>query len=187
MYKNEIEAKIEQEFKDLPENFVVNLVVDQHVYNQVPMVIVGHIMKKMQLKQGLYVSLTKPYEVIYDELNQNNLNADALYYIDLISKETGKVQTKDKVLYLEDPSSITELLLVIKTICGEGKIKFIFLNSLDTLWLYNGAKAVEKFIRSLIIHARKSNVSVILTSPKEENKEDMLASITQFCDKEIGL
>ena len=186
MDKFEIKSKIEKEFEDLSEHFVVNFAVDQLIYNQSYIIILDHLMKKLQL-QGLFISLTKPYETIYNELKKNNIDADAISYVDAVSKETGKFQDKEKVVYLEDPSSITELLFLIKTICKEGKIKFIFLNSLDTLWLYNDAKEVEKFICSFVNTARKSNVSVILTSPKEENKKDMLASITQFCDKEIEL
>lgn len=186
MDKFEIKTKIEQEFKDLPENFVVILSVDLHIYNQTYLVLLEYLIKKLQLK-GLYVALNKPYETIRKELNKNNLDVNAIFYIDAVSKETGKFPSIDKVLYLEDPSSLTELLFLIRAICNEGKIKFIFINSLDTLLLYNDIKEVEKFTRSLVNQARKSNISVVIMSPKEKSEEDVLASVTQFCDKEIEL
>jgi len=186
MDKFEIKTKIEQEFEELSENFVINIAIDQLVYNETYIVLLEHLMQKLKLK-GLFISLTKPYETIYNELKQNNLDADSISYIDAVSKETGKFQNKEKVLYLDNPSSITELLFIVKSMCQEGEIKFILLNSLNTLWLYNDIKEVEKFIRSMINHARKCNVSVILTTPKEQSEEDALASITQFCDKEIQI
>ena len=182
----EIKTKIEQEFKDLSKNFAVILFVDLHVYNQSCLFVSEYLIKKLKLK-GLYVALNKPYETICGELKKNNLDVNAISCIDAVSKETDKYPKIDKVLYLEDPSSITELLFLIKAVCNEGKIKFIFLDSLDTLLLYNDIKEVEKFIRSLVNKARKSNVSVVIMSPKEKSEEDMLAAVTQFCDKEIEL
>lgn len=186
MNKFEIKNKIEQGFKDMGENFVVNFSIDQHIYNQIPLALLQYFMKKLKF-QGLYISLNKPYETICKELKQNNLNNNRIYFIDGVSKETGKFSNLDNCFCLEDPSSLTELLLLTKTLCDEGKIKFILLNSLNTLLLYNDTKTVEKFIRSLINNARKLNISVIIMSPKEKSKEDILAEITQFCDKEIEL
>ena len=53
--------------------------------------------------------------------------------------------------------------------------------------LYNDIKTVEKFAHDLINKARKSNVSVLIMTPKEKSEEDVLATITAFCDKEIEL
>lgn len=186
MDKFEIKTKIEQEFKELPENFAVNLTVDQHIYNQTYLTLLEYFLKKLQL-QGLYVTLNKPYETMREELKKINLDINKISCIDAVSKETGKYSNIDKVLYLEDPSSLTELLFLIKTVCDEGEIKFIFLNSLNTLFLYNNQESVEKFVRSFVNKARKSNISVVIMSPKEKSKEDITAEITQFCDKEIEL
>ena len=186
MGKFEIKAKIKQEFKELPENFVVNLTADQHIYNQAYLVILGHLMKKLQL-QGLYVSLNKPYETICEELKQNKLDANAIYCIDGVSKEAGKFLNSDKCFCLEDPSSLTELSVLTNSLFNDKKIKFILLDSLSTLLLYNDTKAVEKFAHSLLNKARKSNISVVIMSPKEKSEEDILAVVTQFCDKEIEL
>ena len=186
MDKFEIKTKIEREFKELPESFAVNFSVDQHIYNQAYLVILTHFMKKLKL-EGLYVSLNKPYETIREELKQNNLDINAIYCIDCVSKGTGKFSSSDKCFCLESPSSIAELLALIKNLCDEGKIKFIFLNSLSTLLLYNDIKTVEKFAHDLINKARKSNVSVLIMTPKEKSEEDVLATITAFCDKEIEL
>ena len=182
----EIKTQIEQEFKGLPKNFVVILSVNLHIYNQTCLLLLAYLIKKLQL-EGLYVALNKPFETIREELKKNDLDVNEISCIDAVSKETDKYPKIDKVLYLEDPSSITELLFLIKAICNEGKIKFIFLNSLDTLLLYNDIKEVEKFIRSLVNKARKSDISVVIMSPKEKSEEDVIASVTQFCDKEIEL
>jgi len=186
MDKHEIKAKIEQEFKELSENFVVNFSIDHHIYNQVCLVLLEYWMKKLKL-QGLCISLNKPYEVLHEELEKNNLDANSIYCIDGASKETGKFSNSERCFCLEDPSSLTELTLLINSLSNENKIKFIVLDSLNTLLLYNDTKEVEKFVHSLSNHARKSKISVAILSPKEKSKEDILAEITQFCDKEIEL
>ena len=58
MDKFEIKAKIEKEFEDLSENFVINLAVDQLVYNKAHIVMLEHLMQKLKLK-GLIICLTK--------------------------------------------------------------------------------------------------------------------------------
>jgi len=185
MDKFEIKTKFEQGCKNLPRCFVVNITVDHHIYNQADLVIFECLTEHKGL--GLYVSLNKPYETICEELDKNNLDCKEFYCIDGVSKETGKFSNTNKVFCLEDPSSLTELSLLIKTLCNEDKIKFIILNSLYTLLLYNDAEAVEKFLHKLLNKARKSNVSVAIMSPKEKSKEDIFADITQFCDHEIEL
>ena len=186
MNKFEIKTKIEQEFKDLSENFAVTLSIDQHIYNKSYIALLEYLMKKLHLK-GLYVSLNRTYEIICEELKKNKLNINAIYCIDCASKETGKFSNSEKCFCLDDPSSLTELSFLIRTLCDEKKIKFIVLNSLTTLLLYNDIEAVEKFVHSLVNKARKSNVSTAIMSPKEKSKEDVLADITQYCDKEIEL
>ena len=89
MNKFELKTKIEQEFKDLSENFIVNIVIDQHIFSQAHPAILEYLMKKLRL-QGLYVSVNKPYETICEELKKNNLDANAIYCIDFVSKKTGK-------------------------------------------------------------------------------------------------
>ena len=186
MNRFEIKTKIEKEFKELPENFVVNFSVDQHIYNQTQLVLLEYLIKKLQL-QGLFVSLNKPYETICEELKQNNLDANAIYCIDGVSKETGKFSNSEKCFCLENPSSLTEMSTLINALFNDKKIKFIVLDSLSTLLLYNDIKTVEKFAHSLVNNARKSNISVAIMSPKEKSEEDVLAIVTQFCDKEIEL
>lgn len=88
---------------------------------------------------------------------------------------------------MEDPGSLSELSLLIDTLCNEKKIKFIVLDSLSTLLLYNDTKEVEKFAHDLLNKTRKAGVSITILVPKENSKEDILAEITQFCDKEIEI
>ena len=185
MEKHELKAKIEKELKDLPENFAVNLIIDQHIYSQANLALLRHLIE--ELHQGLYVSLNKPYETLHEELKQSNLDPSAIYCIDCVSKETGKFSNSEKCLCLEDPSSLTELSVLTANLLDDRKIRFIILDSLSTLLLYNDAKEVEKFLHGLFNKTRKSNASIIITSPKEKSKEDLFAEITQFCDKEIEL
>ena len=186
MDKFKIKAKIEQEFKDLSENFIVTIVIDQHIFSQAHPAILEYLMKKLKL-QGLYISLNKPYETIREELTNINLDADSIYCIDFVSKKTGKFSDSEKCFCLEDPSALTELSLMINTLSDEKKINFIVLDSLSTLLLYNDEKTVEKFAHEFLNKARKSKISVIITSTKEKSEEDALAIVTQFCDKEIEL
>ena len=181
----EIKTKIEQGFKDLPENPAVNLIIDQHIYNQANLVLLRLLIEKLQ--QGLYISLNKPYEALHQELRQSNLDPNLVYCIDAVSKETGKFSNSEKCFCLEDPSSLTELSVLTASLLNDKKIKFIILDSLSTLLLYNNINEAEKFLHDLINKARKSGASVIVSTPKEKSKDDLFAEITQFCDKEIEL
>ena len=85
------------------------------------------------------------------------------------------------------PTSDIDIAVAGQCLLDEKKIKFVIIDSLSTLLLYNDAKEVEKFLHGLFNKTRKSNASIIITSPKEKSKEDLFAEITQFCDKEIEL
>jgi archaellum biogenesis ATPase FlaH len=186
MDKLEIKAKIEEKLKKLRPNFIVNLSIDLHIYTRSCIALLDYLMTNMN-SQGLYVSLNKPFETISEELKQSNLDASTLYFIDGVSKKTGRYSDSEKCFCLEDPSSITELRLLIDTLINEKKIKFIVVDSLNTLLLYNDIKDVEKFAHNLLNKCRKSNINVVIITPKEKRDEDAVATITQYCDREIEL
>lgn len=186
MDKFQIQKKIEQGLKGLSETLAVNFSVTPSLYNYASLVLLWYLTNKLKFN-GLYISLNKPYESIYKELKQNKLDVNRIYFIDGVGKETGEFLQSNKCFCLEDPASLVELSVLIKALCNENKIKFIVLDSLNTLLLYNNVKEVERFIHNTLNRARKSGISVVVMSSKEKSKEGIVAEITQFCDKRIEL
>ena len=69
---------------------------------------------------------------------------------------------------------------------GKGE-KFIFLDNLATLLIYNEEDSLAEFIHFIINKMRINNITGVLLGVKEEMDPKFLNRIKSFCDKIIEL
>jgi archaellum biogenesis ATPase FlaH len=60
--------------------------------------------------------------------------------------------------------------------------KFIFIDSINTLLIYNQPNTLAKFIHSILTKMRINNVSGLLISLESETNKEVRAEIAQLCD-----
>ena len=61
--------------------------------------------------------------------------------------------------------------------------KFVLLDSISTLLIYNEPETISKFVHFLTVKMRVLNLSVILIGLNEN--QGFLAELSQYCDKTI--
>lgn len=127
---------------------------------------------------GIYVSLNKTQKSIENILKQNEINTKKLFFIDCVTSE----KTRDDVLHIA-PDQLDLLSSAIydfiKDIKGE---KFLILDALSTLLIYNDENKVAKFVKEVTEYASQNDVKVIAFSP-ETKGEELLNKIFNFFDK----
>ncbi len=139
---------------------------------------------------GVYLSITKPSDGISSILSAANVSTDDVYFIDCISLMAGKAQggpPNEKVTYIENPSSLEEISMYLDRMLAKVKSekKFLFMDSLSSLLIYNTDKSVKEFTHYLINKIRLEKlVGVILTIEKKE-VEDLVRTLTPMCDIEL--
>jgi archaellum biogenesis ATPase FlaH len=129
-------------------------------------------------KVGIYVSLNKTQKSTEELLQKSGVDTSRLFFIDCVSKE----KMHEDVLHIspEDLDMLsTAIQTFIKDIPGE---KFMIIDALSTLLIYNNENKVAKFVQEITEYASENKVYVVAFSPKTKG-EELLNKIFNFFDK----
>ncbi len=135
---------------------------------------------------GVYLSISKPSDSIIHAMEEAQISSKDIFFIDCISLMAGKLK-KDKseqVIFVENPSSLEEISMYLDKMLTRVKSpnKFLFLDSISSLLIYNTDKSVKEFTHYLINKIRLEQLmGVILTIEKKE-AEDLVKTLTPMCD-----
>lgn len=137
---------------------------------------------------GIYVTINKPYTTIKKTINNDGIDTTNIFFVDAISKEVGgTTKNADDVVYMDSPQDLTNLSIALSEIVEAmpKQDKFLLIDSMSSLTIYNHSKKVSKFARHLVGKMRKWDLNGVIISIEEELEEDILSHFTQFCDKVI--
>jgi archaellum biogenesis ATPase FlaH len=129
-------------------------------------------------KIGIYVSLNKTQKSVEDIFQQNGISTKKMFFVDCVTAE----KEKHDVLHIS-PTQLDMLSAAIqnfiKDIKGE---KFLIIDALSTLLIYNDENKVAKFVKEISEYASENEVNVVAFSP-ETKGEELLNKIFNFFDK----
>lgn len=185
--KRELDLKIHRTLGELSERFCIILVEKLSEYTLLNERLVKYFVDKNM--KGIYVTVNKSAMDLVEKFGASKIAADNIVFLDAVSALSGKKEKQGpNFKYTTSPKDLVELSMAledeVKKI-GEEK-KFIILDSISILLVYNKEKAVEKFVHSLARKTRSWNSQTIFLVGASTKKEiiDMLA---QFCDSAIVL
>ena len=136
---------------------------------------------------GIVLSASRPYSNLLKLYRNNNIDVKKLFILDCISKSHGKgLEKAGNVLYLDGVSALTEISVSIsKAIELIHYKKFMFIDSITTMLIYNKPDIFGKFIHVILTKMRINGVSGLLISLVNETNKEIRAEIAQLCDKVI--
>ena len=136
------------------------------------------IIKDYKDKIGIYVSLNKTQKSAEEILKKSNIDTKRLFFIDCVTLE----QTKEEVLHIK-PNDLDRLSYAINEFIKDIKEdKFLIIDALSTLLIYNNENKVAAFVKEITEYASQNNVEVIALSPKTKG-EELLNKIFNFFDE----
>jgi len=122
----------------------------------------------------VYVTITKPYENIVKQFGEYLSDSKNIKFIDCISRAAGISKTDPSCIYIESPSMLEklgiEIINIFKTV-DEKTNKYLILDSLSTLIIYNDAEIVTEFFYHLANRTRARNIHIISLAIEEEGME----------------
>ena len=139
------------------------------------------IVKSFKDMPGVYVSLNKTQKSMEEIFRKSGINTKKLFFIDCVTSK----KTRDDVLNIA-PYRL-DLLdsavgAFIKNIKGE---KFLVIDALSILLIYNSEDSVARFVKKMTEYASENNVHIVALSPKTKG-EELLNKIFNFFDKVEG-
>lgn len=133
----------------------------------------------------VYVTVTKPYDTLakqYEFINE----CKNIKFIDCISRAAGLSKPYNNVIFLESPSMLEKLGLEIMNNykqVGEGIEKFLVIDSLTNLIIYNDPDIITKFFYHIINRTRARDIHTISLAIEEEGLENYLNRLIYLNDK----
>jgi hypothetical protein len=144
------------------------------------------IIKENSNKNIIIVTTNKPADMILNEIKEEKIETQNLFFIDTISKYIGKneLTQSDSIVYIDDPANLTEIGIVtklgIEKISGE---KVLIFDSLTTLSLYNSSKNIARFYNFFFQLARVNNIETIIIALESDMDKKALSSIYGLVDQ----
>jgi archaellum biogenesis ATPase FlaH len=135
-------------------------------------------MKLLKGMIGIYISLNKTQASTEELLRKQGIQTENIFFVDCVTTE----KTRDDVLHIS-PDSLDTLSQAItdfiKDINGD---KFLIIDALSTLLIYNNENKVAKYTKEVTDLASRHGVTFLAFSPKTQG-EELLDKIFNFFDK----
>ena len=177
--------KIKKELSSLTEGWIVLLETSAEKSLEVSLAAIKILINKNY--DGIILSASRPYSNLVSLYKKNNIDIKKIFILDCISKSQGRKREKTaNVLYLENVSDLTNILISINESIERIKgNKFIFVDSITTMLIYNQPDILARFIHGVLTVIRINGANGLLISLEEETNKEVRAEIAQLCDKVI--
>ncbi len=139
---------------------------------------------------GVYMTVSKPHAFISRVLERENIPTKKLFFIDFISCMAGeKVGARGNCIFVENPASLEEISMYAEELIEklDTPEKFLLLDSLSTLLIYNNAQSVKKFSHFLINKLRMDGMSGIFVTLEDDASRDLTDTLIHLCDSVINI
>jgi hypothetical protein len=138
-------------------------------------------------KQGVYVTLNKPYGVLAKNFEKAGISPNSLFFVDGITNVAAAEESADHAC-LGSGIDLSNLCIGISRAVGKLKDeKFLLLDSLSTLLIYNDSKTVSKFAHLLTEKMRRWNTQGSLLTVEMNAEKDVVSQLAPFCDKVVKI
>ena len=130
---------------------------------------------------GIYISLNKTQKSVEDIFKKSGINTRRIFFIDCVTSK----KTRDDVLHIApDRLDLLDSAVgaFIEDITGK---KFLVIDALSTLLIYNSEDSVARFVKKMTEYASEKDVQIVSLSPKTKG-EELLNKIFNFFDKVEG-
>ena len=181
----EQESKLINQFMQMKPGSSNLLIVSPHEYAPTPAAAISYFTR--QNMPGVYVCVNRPYMDVIKSIGTPPSN---IHFIDVVTSLTGKDPIPlPNVHYLDSPLALVEMNVTISEQLQKiaSNQKFLFLDSISTLLVYNSSQAVEKFCHTVISKNRDANTIIILLAVNSEENKNTLGSLHQFVDQSYSI
>lgn len=178
----ELEAKAEAWLKDLKGGMVTLWVADLKNYADLNRFLIQYFLKKEM--QGVYVTINRPFEDLVKGVQLQG--AKGIQFVDMITLSSGGQAVKaDNCMYLESPVNLFELNEAVEKGLArvQGEHRFLVVDAVSTLLIYNKPDEVEKLVHTLASKARSMNAFTALLMVENQENKGVLETLSQFVDK----
>jgi hypothetical protein len=163
----------------LIENPLVLLSVSPTIYQETVLAVLRYFSERFGT--GLYITLNKPAATLLGSFERAGIHLGELVLLDSVTNTSER--DTESCCFLGRMRELSDLSLGVSKMVSERKqIKFVLLDSVSTLLIYNDTKSVTRFCHLVAERLRKWGLPGVFISVEMGEGMDMLAQLAQFCD-----
>ncbi|RLI63622.1 MAG: hypothetical protein DRO67_05450 [Candidatus Asgardarchaeum californiense] len=150
----------------------VGIIVPMNNYADLSEAIIDHMMNTKD-DFWVYITITKSFDTIIKKFKSLSDHKN-IKFIDCISRAAGIVRSDNNCIYVESPAMLEKILMEMINILHEIKDdlnKYIIIDSLSSLMIYNNPETVNEFFQHFINKTRAEDVHSISLVVEEEMDE----------------
>jgi hypothetical protein len=140
---------------------------------------------------GVYISMSRPYDNIQTMMQSMGVYTNNLHFIDCVTGMSGKSPRDNgqNVVFVENPSSLEEVTMYLDRALNTLKKtnRFILLDNLSSMLIYNSDKSVKEFTHFIINRIRLEGIAGVILTIEKKEAEDLMKTLSPMCDAEIRL
>lgn len=187
--KTNVTKLIESNINKQKANWIFLLEIPEEKYFEVTIETIKILTKKIY--SGLYVSFLRPYQNLVSVLKVNGIATDKISFIDAASSQA-EVQGKEteKCAYISKELDIDELTSTIYTMLPKikGKDRFLFIDSITTLTLYQPLSEALRFAEFLSRTLRKEKIKgVVINVAKDVTQKKFIKDVMLHVNKVVRI
>ena len=164
---------------------IVLCLVDPNRYQESVELVLRYLTVKNS--RGIYITFNKPSETLTKLFEKVGLPVESLFFIDGITMVSSPVEDGSHT-FLGPAADLSNLCVATsKAVSRFSEEKFIVLDSLSTLLIYNDGRAVCKFAHLLTEKMRRWGTRGFLLTVELSPKRDLVPQLAPFCDKVVRI
>ena len=189
--KHRIALQLQGELDGTLESYMVLMLIKPELYTTTSIELAKYFTQVLGLS-GIYLTLNKPYEDLVEMLEDEGIDADKIYFIDCISKLTGR-RTEGlgkNCIFVDSPQALAQITTALQkllSIVKEGEQRFMVFDSISTLLVYYDKEPVGKFTHFMIGMIRKWKLRGVLLMVEEGDKRGATEMMSLFCDRVVKI
>jgi len=181
-----IEGLKERISKAITVNHSVGILLPGNNYSDLTQAFFTHMISRPE-DAWVYVTITRPYETVVKDIEGLPDNTN-IRFIDCVSRAAGipNADANPNCIFIESPTMLEQLGLEISNIfkeVDENTNKYLILDSISTLMIYNDPELVTEFFYHLSNRTRTKNIHTISIAIEEEDVDIYTNKLIYLNDK----
>jgi len=180
-----VESLKERIPKSILMNKIVGITLPDKYYDDIKQVLFEFLNSKPE-NYCVYVTVTRPYNTLANEFGDLVSNTNNIKFVDCVSRIAGISNLDPNCEFIESPTMLEKLgLEIINQFkeADEKSTKFLILDSLSTLMVYNEPEIVTKFFYYLINVTRARDIHSVYLVIEEEEADKHIKKLINLTDK----
>ena len=140
---------------------------------------------RKRYKKICYVSLSKPYTTVLEELKAARIPTDGFFFIDAAA-ECLALERRENAVCVGSAEDLTGLGVQLALCLKEFRPDLVLLDSLSTLLIYNSPGASAQFAHFVAGEVRLAKTKGVFVALMEDKDSPLMKEVELFVDRVLG-